>query len=278
LSEAIVSPRRKSRSLRNILRIVKRVVPLALAAYFIPRILAVFVVLGLIDVVRNRPFTLGLCYRYFLDKGVFTWLLAPFNLAFDVLSLPYWNKGIYKLEDMPAGYRAEIQTLIDAAHARNLVAVLEEKMAKKKRGMIFFQWHGKILETSVDIPEFRQRFKFIRTIGVSIFNKKQSTDRHFGPLRVTLRVLYNVNDITDPQAYIQVGNVVHRWCDEKLFIFDDTLEHESLNETDALRYCLFVDIVRPSLFPWLMRGIVTAVRLGMAPVRRIFYSNWVMLK
>ena len=69
-------------------------------------------------------------------------------------------------------------------------------------------------------------------IGVSIFNKKASTGLHFGPLRLTLRVLYNINTIDDPNVYVTVGDVTHRWRDGKLFIFDDTLQHQSVNESD----------------------------------------------
>ena len=191
----------------------------------------------------------------------------------------FWNKGIYRLEDLPeATYQAEISTLIDAVHQRDLVKALEEKMGEKKRGMIFFQWYGKILPTSLDIPEFRRRYRYIRTIGVSIFNKKQSTGKHFGPLRLTFRVLYNINRIDDPNVFIQVGNYTHRWREAQLFIFDDTLQHQSCNESDAVRYCLFVDILRPSLVPWLLSGMLTGVRLLMAPVRAVFYQKWTFIK
>jgi len=279
MTQTLVSPRpRSSQVFRYSKKAIKRIIPLAVLAYFFYRILIVYAVLGLLDVLRNRPFTASLMYRYFLGKGVLTWLLSPFNLLMDLISLPYWNKGIYKLTDLPQRYQAEIQTLIDAAHSRNLVGALEEKLGEKKRGMIFFQWYGKILDTSVDIPEFRQRYKYLRTIGVSIFNKKQSTDRHFGPLRVTFRVLYNVNTIEDPNVYVQVGNQVHRWRDDKLFIFDDTLEHESHNESDGIRYCLFVDILRPSLVPWVLSGVVTGIRLLVAPVRAVFYKHWTFIK
>ena len=182
------------------------------------------------------------------------------------------------MNDLPKPYQEEIQTLIDAAYSRNLVGLLEEKLGDKKRGMIFFQWYGKLLPTSVDVPEYRQRFKYIRTIGVSIFNKKASTGKHFGPLRVTLRVLYNVNTIENPNVYVQVGDVTHRWRDGKLFIFDDTLQHQSVNESDGVRYCLFVDVLRPSLVPWLFSGVLTAIRLAMAPARAVFYKHWAFIK
>jgi aspartyl/asparaginyl beta-hydroxylase (cupin superfamily) len=279
-SSLIASPpkKKKSRVFRYTKKALERLIPLAVLAYFIPKVVIVYVICGLLDVLRNRPFELSTFLRYFFGNGNLTWVLAPFNLLMDLISLPYWNKGIYKLTDLPKRYQSEIQALIDAAHNRNLVPALESKMGEKKRGMFFFQWYGKMIQTSVDVPEFQTRFKYIRTIGVSIFSKKQSTGKHYGPLRVTYRVLYNINTIDDPNVYVQFGDHVNRWRDSKLFIFDDTLQHESRNESDAVRYCLFVDILRPSLVPWLLGAIVTAIRLMLAPVRRIFYKHWTMIK
>ena len=269
---------RRSRPGRLVVKVLKRVVPLALLLWLAPLVLLVYVVFGLIDVSRNRPWKLSTVDRYFAGNGVFTWLLAPFNLLMDVCALPYRNRGIYKLADLPAGHQDEIRQLIDAAHRRDLVGALEAKLGNNKRGMIFWQWYGKVLPTTVDIPEFSKRYRYIRTVGCSIFNKKASTGKHFGPLRVTLRVLYNVNDITDPNVYVAVGDHVHRWRDEKLFVFDDTLMHQSVNESDGVRYCLFVDIVRPSPVPWLLSGVLTAIRLTIAPFRAVFYKHWAFLK
>ncbi len=278
---AVVSSTKADRYQQNIRilkKSLKRVVPLALALYFIPWVLATYIVLGLIDVSRNSQRTIRTLDRYFAGNGVFTWLLSPFNLLLDLICLPYWNRGIYRLEDLPKGYQAEIQTLIDAAADRNLVGLLESKMQEKKRGMIFFKWYGKNIPASVDMPEYHQPFKYIRTIGVSIFNKKQSTGEHFGPLRVTLRVLYNINDIESKNVFIRVGNQTHYWKENKLFIFDDTLQHQSCNESDAMRYCLFVDILRPSPWPALMRGILTSIRMLMAPLKATFYKHWTFIK
>ena len=281
---AVKPPRKKT--LRIVKKVLKRTVPLALAAfltiyfelYFIPAVLGTYALFGLYDVLRNRPATLRVIDRYFAGNGVFTWLLAPFNTWMDILCLPYWNRGIYKLTDLPEGYRIEIQTLIDAAKERNLVGLLESKMGEKKRGMIFFKWYGQNIPASVEMPEYHRPFQYIRTIGVSIFNKKASTGEHFGPLRVTLRVLYNINDIDNRNVYITVGDHTHYWQESKLFIFDDTLMHQSVNESDAMRYCLFVDILRPSPWPWLMGGILASIRMVMAPVRAVFYKHWTVIK
>lgn len=257
---------------------VKRVVPLALAIYFIPITLAVYVGLGLLDVLRNTQRNLSTLDRYFFGNGVFTWLLAPFNLLMDVFCLPYRNRGIYKLGDLPAGHQEEIKKLIAAAHDRDLIGMLAAKLGESKRAMIFFKWYGKNLPTTVEMPEYHDKYRYIRTIGVSVFNKRQSTGLHYGPLRVTLRVLYNVNPIDDPNVYITVGKHTHRWRDQQLFIFDDTLQHQSVNESDGVRYCLFVDMLRPTPWPWLLSGILTSIRRGMAPVRAIFYKHWTFIK
>ena len=270
-------PARK-RAVRLITKTVKRVVPLALLVVYLPWVLLAAVVVGLLDALRNRPVRVSTLDRYFFGNGVFTWLLSPFNLLLDVFCLPYRNRGIYKLTDLPAGHQDEIRTLIEAAHRRDLVGQLASKLGDKKRGMIFWQWYGQVLPTSVDVPEFSKRYRYVRTVGCSIFNKRASTGKHFGPLRVTLRVLYNVNDITDPNVYIQVGDRVHRWRDEKLFVFDDTLQHQSVNESDGVRYCLFVDMLRPSPVSWLLSGILTGIRLLMAPFRAVFYKHWSFIK
>jgi hypothetical protein len=37
-------------------------------------------------------------------------------------------------------------------------------------------------------------------------------------------------------------------------------------------------MLRPSLVPWLFSGILTAIRLAMAPVRAVFYKHWAILQ
>jgi aspartyl/asparaginyl beta-hydroxylase (cupin superfamily) len=257
---------------------VKRVVPLALAIYFIPVFFTMYVGVGLVDFLRNKRRTLASLDRYFAGNGIFTWLLSPFNLLMDLITLPYRNKGIYKISDLPAAYQDEINSLIDAAHGSGLIGKLEAKLGEKKRGMIFFKWYGKNVRTSVDVPEFHRHFKYIRTIGVSIFNTRQSTGKHFGPLRVTLRVLYNINRIDSDKVYIKVGKHINYWRDNQLFIFDDTLQHQSCNQSEQIRYCMFVDILRPSWCPGLMSGILTCVRLAIARVNFAFYKHWEFIK
>ena len=234
----------------------------------------VFLVCGIYDVLRNKKLDGSVVKRYFLGNGILTWLFSPFNTLLDLLSLPYVNKGIYRLEDLPAGHQAEIKRLIEAAHKEQLVEKLEQRAQENARTMVFFKWYGLNNETPIDIPAFHEPYKYIKTIGVSVFNKKQSTSKHYGPLRATLRVLYNVNDMTDKSAYIEVGDVIHYWQENKLFIFDDTLQHQSVNGADKARYCLFVDIVRPSLIPPFFSFLVGTFRVLLKSVNYVFYKNW----
>src|SRR5262245_41489321 len=109
-------PRQKSQTLRYIKKAVKRLsviaifvaVPLLLGLYWIPLGFAGYVVLGLIDVMRNTRRTPSTIDRYFFGNGFFTWILAPFNLLMDLLCLPFRNKGVYNIEDLPKGHQDEI--------------------------------------------------------------------------------------------------------------------------------------------------------------------------
>ena len=256
------------------IKVSVKILLIAALVYFFPRVMICYLVFGLYDVSRNRPFDLKVAEKYFLDKGLLLWLLSPLNILFDLLALPYINKGVYQLSDLPKGYQEEIRHVIDVASQEDVIGKIEQQVQSMQRGMIFFKWYLKNLETSIPVPEFHQRYQYITTIGVSVFNKKVSTSAHFGPFRPSLRVLYNINDMTGKDSYIHVGNVDNFWSERKLFIFDDTLLHQSFNNTDKIRYCLFVDVVRPSYMPGVFRFLVRLIHLFLSSVNLIFYKNW----
>ncbi len=251
---------------------------LATIAKWIGSYLAVMAALGAYDVTRNTKLDESVVKRYFIGNGLLTWALSPLNVLMDLLALPYVNKGVYKLDDLPPAYRGEIQKLIDTAKHEKIVEKMESLAKERARTMVFWKWYGTNVDAVVDVPAYHDDYQFVKTIGLSVFNKKQLTSKHFGPFRPTLRVLYNVNDITDESAYIEVGEVKHYWKDEKLFIFDDTLMHQSFNETDQIRYCLFVDILRPSMLPGVFAGIVGIFQFFLRGANYIFYKNWDVIK
>ncbi len=262
----------------SVRRVLFPVCVLGPLAYFFPKIALVYALCGAYDVSRNRGLNGETLRRYFIGNGVLTWVLSPVNALLDLLSLPHVNKGIYRLEDLPQGHQEEVRRLIAAAKEADLVRQLDERSKDNQRTMVFFRWYGTNINTFLDVPAFHQPWKYIETIGVSIFNRKVSTSKHFGYLRASLRVLYNLNDMKDRSAYIVVGDKTHYWCDEKLFIFDDTLLHLSANETEQPRYCLFVDMLRPSPFPQVMRGVIALVRLLTQSFKGIYYKHWKVIE
>ncbi len=255
-------------------RVLFPICVLAPFAYFFPRLAIFYALCGAYDACRNRPVNAETLRRYFIGNGWGTWVLSPINILLDLLSLPYINKGVYRLADLPPAYQDEVTRVIRVANDADLVRQLEERSKENQRTMFFFRWYGANTNTSPNVPAFHQPWKYVQTIGVSIFNRRISTSKHFGYLRASLRVLYNLNDMKDDSAYIVVGDTTSFWRDNKLFIFDDTLLHLSANDTEQPRYCLFVDIVRPTLFPHLMAGVLTVVRYLTQSFKFIYYKNW----
>jgi aspartyl/asparaginyl beta-hydroxylase (cupin superfamily) len=247
---------------------------LAPSAYFFPKIALFYAVCGAYDVARNRGLNFSTLRRYFIGNGFPTWMLSPLNALLDILSLPYINKGVYRLESLPPAHQDEVKRLIEIARVENLVAQLEERAKEFPRTMVFFRWYGVKVNTFLDVPAFDQPWKYIRTIGVSVFDKKVSTSKHFGFMRASLRILYNLNDMNDNSAYIVVGDKISYWRENKLFIFDDTLLHESVNATNQPRFCLFVDMLRPTLLPSVMSAIMSGIRMLTQSFKFIFYHNW----
>jgi len=263
---------------RTVKAVVIRSSVYALVAWFAPGLAMFYLLCGLYDVSRNSQLDGYTVYQYFFGRGLGTWILSPLNILMDIVHLPFWNKGVYRLEDLPAAHQAEILGLIDEMKHAGLVEKIETRLQDNPREMLFFKWYGQNIDGPIDIPEFRRRYPLIRTIGVSVFNRRKSTNRHFGPLRMTIRVLYNLNDVQSDQAWIEVGKHVNVWREQKMFIFDDTLMHQSFNETEAPRYCAFIDVVRPGLFTGAMAWLVDRLGVVLLRTNHIFYKNWSFIR
>ncbi|WP_300628811.1 aspartyl/asparaginyl beta-hydroxylase domain-containing protein [Pseudomonas sp.] len=234
---------------------------------------------GVYDFLRNGLYDRATIKKYFIGNGRNTWILAPFNTLFDLLSSR--NRHVYTMQDLPPAWREDLQHVIDDAMTRKeeIIDYLDERMAEKKRGMLFFQWYGRPIETTLDIPQLRKKLPFVKTIGVSVFNENRSTSFHFGPLRMMFRVLYNMAPAPHHEGvYIQVGKHKHYWHNDPLFIFDDTLMHASFNKNDAKRYCLFIDIVRPTLVPSVLNAVISGFAGLVFTLRRVFYKNWKLIQ
>ena len=77
-------------------------------AFFFPKISLFYLACGAYDVGRNKGLSLSTLRRYFIGNGFRLWMLSPLNILLDLFSLPYVNKGIFRLEDLPPGHQNEI--------------------------------------------------------------------------------------------------------------------------------------------------------------------------
>jgi len=168
-------------------RVVLPIVVWGPIAYVFPKIALFYLACGIYDVSRNRPLKASTIRRYFLGNGVLLWMLSPINVLLDLFSLPYVNKGIYRLEDFPADMQREIRRFMQVTNEAGLVQKSEEAVQKHKRAMIFWRSYGVKIDAPVNVPAYDEHWKYIKTIGLSVFNKKTTTSWHFGWLRPTMR-------------------------------------------------------------------------------------------
>jgi len=116
-------------------------------------------------------------------------------------------------------------------------------------------FNGKrIEENCAQCPETArvlQKIPGIRQSMFSILAPRKHIPPHRGPYKGLLR--YHLGLMIPGPAEgcrIRVGNDVRSWKEGKSMIFDDSNEHEVWNDTDSYRVVLFVDFVRPTIFPF----------------------------
>ena len=251
-------------------------VALVLGLFLVPLLTIFYLACGLIDVMRNKRRDALVFRRYFMGNGITTWLLSPFNLFVDLFC--YRNKGVYQIDDLPPEWRAEVDSVLDVFRDQKdeILADIDQTFDDGRRGMFVYEWYGKRKDHSV--AALNRDYKYVKTIAVSVFSGKESTSFHYGPLRLTLRVLYNMTPVDTDKVYIQCGLEKHFWRDNPLYIFDDTLIHRSVNDYDARRYVVFMDIMRPTAFPALLNPLIAGVSVIAEQANTIFYKNWKMFR
>jgi beta-hydroxylase len=248
------------------------------ALYFTPYVTLFFIACGALDISRHFKITPDMAEKYFLGTGIPTGLLSPINLFADMLSAR--NLGMYRLEDLPDAHRAEIAACVKAFvdNGDLIKARVAEVLGDSKRGMLTFKWYAKPQDITVRIPAFEQEYRYIKTIAVSVFNTREKTSWHFGPLRLTFRVLYNLDPVDSDDVFINVDDKTHYWNKQPLFVFDDTLFHRSVNDVDQTRYCLFMDIVRPNHLQAAFDAGIAIAALVASSFKTIFYKNWSFIR
>jgi Aspartyl/Asparaginyl beta-hydroxylase len=268
-------------SKKIIRRAIKRGIVLVPLAYFYWPVVAIFFTTGIYDVLRQKTKKKAFLFKqYFFENGTLTWIFSPLNTLIDIICLPFINKQIYKLEELPKLHQEEIQSILNEVPKKKLNDILEELNSSSERSMLFYKWYGYNVDNSYPVPLFHRKFKRIKTIGISSFNAQASTSQHFGWLRGGIRVLVNIDKDVQGNAYLEVNDRTHSWKEDgPLFIFDDTVLHQSFNLSDKRRNNLFIDIARPTPFPFLINslfGIFGFISTKVSVFSSL--SNWKVVK
>jgi aspartyl/asparaginyl beta-hydroxylase (cupin superfamily) len=95
-----------------------------------------------------------------------------------------------------------------------------------------------------------KRIPDMKTAMFSILAPKKHIPEHRGMWKGMLR--YHLGLIipgAPGSCRIRVGQEVRNWEEGKSLVFDDSHMHEAWNDSDSYRVVLFVDVLRPLVFP-----------------------------
>lgn len=76
------------------------------------------------------------------------------------------------------------------------------------------------------------------------------------------RVVCHLPLIVPPGCWFRVGDEVRKWRRGEAWVFDDTIEHEAMNPTDALRVILILDCWHPDLSKAERAGVAAVIGAG----------------
>jgi beta-hydroxylase len=158
-----------------------------------------------------------------------------------------WRTIRSELDDLMVR-REEIPNFQDVSKAQR--ALTEGDQWKT---FFFYSFGNKDVRNCEQCPETTRllnRIPGMKTGMFSILSPRKHIPPHRGPYKGVLR--YHLGLIIpgkEGSCRIRVGSDFRSWTEGKSMIFDDSNEHEVWNDTDSYRVVLFVDFVRPTIFP-----------------------------
>jgi aspartyl/asparaginyl beta-hydroxylase (cupin superfamily)/cytochrome c-type biogenesis protein CcmH/NrfG len=93
----------------------------------------------------------------------------------------------------------------------------------------------------------------------SLLKPKTTIPAHTGVTNV--RLVTHLPLIVPAGCRFRVGNDTREWVPGRAWVFDDTIEHEAVNDSDLVRVVLIFDIWHPHLTP-AERAMITALTAG----------------
>jgi len=157
-------------------------------------------------------------------------------------------KAIRKELDALLVHREEIPNFQDLSEKQRVLTEGEQWKT--------FFLYGYGLEAEQNCAKCPETVRILKTIPgmktamFSILAPKKHIPPHRGMWKGMLR--YHLGLIIpgpNGSCRIRVGNDIRTWGEGKSLVFDDSHEHEVWNDSDSYRVVLFVDVVRPLVFP-----------------------------
>jgi beta-hydroxylase len=128
------------------------------------------------------------------------------------------------------------------------------------------KWYDKPIENAIKLcprtVEIINKCPNVRAAMFSIIKPGKYIKPHKGPFTGCLRYHLGLSIPSDKEnCWIMVNGHKYNWTEGDALIFDDTYTHSVLNNTNETRIILFVDILRPMIFPFnhINRAIVNNV-------------------
>ncbi len=170
----------------------------------------------------------------FIDNSVFPWVPA--------------------LEAKSSEVQAELEQLLkrpDDIPAFHQLSPDQKRISKGRNWTTFpFYVLGQRLEENCEVcPQTAAALASVPDIQnawFSILAPRYHIPPHRGPTRALVRVHLALRVPEQAEdCWIRVDDERYHWREGKVVLFDDTYEHEVLNDTDDTRVVLFIDVLRP---------------------------------
>lgn len=117
-----------------------------------------------------------------------------------------------------------------------------------------------------------KQIPYVNQAFFSILEPRKSVPAHEGPYCGYLRYHLGMVVPRENPPHIRLHDQIHVWKEREGVLFDDSWEHEVVNESDSMRVVLLVDVLRP--LPWAIHWLNVAWTRGVGR----FYSNRVLGK
>jgi len=213
----------------------------------------------------------------FIERMVRPWFRRHNKLGvkrfYDAGSLPITAELEEKFDLIRAEYRDILKRYDDLAPFQT-ISPHQTYISNDDRWRLFFLkgagiWFRRNCNMMPHTNQILRKHAYIVSAYVSILGPRKRLNPHVGPYSGVLR-LHLALDIPHPRrCYIDVGGKRGYWEEGKCLLFDDTYEHVAVNNTDALRAVLFMDVAKPLPLPlmWLNQFIIK--------ISRIFPYVWI---